>query len=561
MKFKKLWSFWLLAAMALLLLLLFLPYVGFIFTFFGVGWWIAYLLVAFMASIVIEVLLKKIRLIFLIIPICFYSGYYYVYSEQIKQIEAQEIELQNTNPSLVVQFDANKFDLLFRGGSAVHYVKKYKLPVIFETNSNYTTGHFSYRLLSKAECDSIEIDIDHKITKNTVSRRMKNRRSISFHNVCLLGLLDSPTKPLVEIIIEPQKTWRHRATIEYGQYSVVLSGKEIAKYRTASVYKYSSFPLIGVGCNMRGECGISALKSRYVLKTTPKLNDGQKQSNGPISLMLGLDEISDDELANFKSYESNKGAILKAQSLKNDGMVEKIEQFELFLDQKIKKPPQGIIQVLILQPDYLRQKAEEIVEYLELKFIETKPRVGKLWEAYQERVLFSALSHLPNEDFVKFMPRFVNLIKSIKNPDDIYRFYIRIGDLNTDLSSIYFNDIVTKKIRGWTRFMPYVGLCRQSKLNDEIIAHLKNIFLKMDMDSDHDMDIHEVVTLGLIKHGHRDFVLANINIPDLKFGKWYQKILDGEGDSPIGPNNCIYHNGGNGKNAPYNMGRIIDRWD
>src|SRR5262249_8895635 len=111
---KRLFSFWVLVAFISLLALQALPYPGIFLMMFGAPFLCGLLSHVFLIGLAVEVMLGRVPRFLLFIPLVAYGAYYAIYLKQSLDIRTGALQLQASNPSLVLQFDPTRYSLVLQ---------------------------------------------------------------------------------------------------------------------------------------------------------------------------------------------------------------------------------------------------------------------------------------------------------------------------------------------------------------------------------------------------------------------------------------------------------------
>jgi hypothetical protein len=235
---------------------------------------------------IVDALNGNIPKAFFALPIIAYGCYYGVYIKDSIRISLHESELQSTNPVSVMKFDPDIHDLII--GNAYRFVEEYQVPVVYyKSYGDNPEGYFSYRLLDQKSCKALEADIQPDMKLIGVQSK-DNRRNGN----CILRAQEHPVKEHVTVKYEPDNSWANKGTIGEGGYVLEHHGAFVAKYRTASVKRYSFLALPMIGCgpdgpSWRWKCMAEFWRSGQLLDTRPA-GAPDELGHDPVAIMLGI---------------------------------------------------------------------------------------------------------------------------------------------------------------------------------------------------------------------------------------------------------------------------------
>lgn len=563
----RLLSFWLFSAFLVLWLLQLFPTSGIIVMMFGAAFWCGILLLASVIVLFIEALIGRVPRWMVIIPIILFGGYYALYFQQAFQIANREAELQQANKKDLYRFNHDQENLVTKHARVL--VSGYRVPVVYEPNKNFVEGHLSHRIITSESCGSIPKDSESRIQKSGVNYRTPPRHGRTYGSLrsrvglCMLRMPEKPTKQLITVDVKDQQIWKKKASIEEGVYTLKKGGKIIGQYRTASVQKYTKLPFPIIGCFLNSsapswDCVYRLRKSLYWLKTNP-VGTSQDIKVNPVAMMLGLKEYQDEDYSNFKEYPESASAITKAQGAAEnliDGMFEQLDSMMVSPDQKVSWRME---QTLTRDPSRIAERAEQIVNYLGELENDSSNKINNVYS--KQRLMFSMLAWLPEDTLKAYGPKIFARLVNYKELDNAPELYIRLGDTAdsvSNLGSYYEDHLLTGRIGGWQNYLPASALCRVGKASASTIEFMKKEFKKQDNKKNNNR-YHQALFLALLKMGEREFIQRILPDQKMRHSKWYNKVLNGAGNGPYGPNNCVVKDGEAGNLAPVSMQRVVKK--
>ena len=228
----------------------------------------------------------KLPKAFIAIPIIAYAGYFGMYIKDSIRISLHERALQSKNPVSVIKFDPDIHDLVI--GDAYRFVAEYQIPVAYQKDhGDNPEGYLSYQLLDQKSCEALKVAMQPGMRLTRVQSK-DNRRNGN----CILTTPDRPSKEQITFENEPDYSSANKGTIVEGGYVLEHDGKAVAKYRTATVQRFSLLPLPFIGCGRRAfvtrwECEAGFWRTGQRLETRPA-SAPDELGNDPVAIMLGI---------------------------------------------------------------------------------------------------------------------------------------------------------------------------------------------------------------------------------------------------------------------------------
>jgi len=496
------------------------------------------------------------------IPIVFFAHYYLLFFNQTKEIKTLEAEFQQTNPTLLYDFNSDLEHLVTKNASRI--VTNYRIPVVFSKTSKNKL--FSHRMISKQSCASIPKDSEARIQTSNVNYREAPLPGRKFgrlkirKGLCLLRIPEAPSKTILEVKTKEQKVWKHKPSIEIGKYTLLKNGIELGHYRTASVWRYGIFPLPRIGCFLNSsrpkwECFYDYKKSLYKLKTNPS-SLGQELKINPVALMLGLQNYNEKDYSEFKEYTESANAIAEASGLADKIVNDMFEHLDLMMLDHNTKIAWRMEYTLTQDPARIAERTERILGYL--KILENKKKNEIYALENKQRLFFSLLAWLPDEVLKLHSEQIFALMKNYKRLGDAPELYIRMADYakNVDgLNKWYELHLTGPRVKGLSKSLTVSAICRVGEATEATIAFMKEQF-QLGVSKYYQRSYHETLFLSLIALGQNPFVEETISSQELKRKSWYLSVLNGNAVGAYGPHNCMPYKGFFGNHRPASLKRI-----
>lgn len=539
-KLSTLVSFWAFVALVALIALQMIPYIGVVLMVFAAPWIAGLLIHVVLGSLIVEALCGRISKMLLVLPLLVYGGYYAFYFYQGAAITTREAELQGRNPGLLMTFDPTTHALVMKDALAI--VKGYHIPVVYSANTNVQEGYRSHRLMQNEECQTVPKDTQSRVHISGVSYDRALKRAFIKHqkSLCHLTYPERPEKPLITVAVTDPEIWKHRMAITEERYTVEFEGKTLGTFTRAFIYRISPIPFFAVGCGLVSskpawECGATVKKSLLRLETIPPGVD-QERFTHPVSIMLGIEKYTTDELMNYVSPPSNLIALRHVQGEAHRVQNDVLAQLDkMFVDKKMKMP-HNMGYSLTKSPDQLVDKAESMVTLFETLHGPTAHDYDSSDE--KKRVLAKAMTALPQATFEKYVSRLFPFIQAEKAYDQYPRLYIRVADMGAEALPFYKEEFMTARIRTWLKFIPVLAICRIGTVDTELLNHLKQEFKSIDVTKANNDRLHQAIFVTLLRLGERDFAATHYQQKKLRYVEWYQSFLDKAAQGSLGRDQC-----------------------
>lgn len=524
-------SLTILGSLALLLIVQALPYVGAPFLLIGSPYICGLLLNLFLLCLAYEALIGQASRAFVVIPLVAYSAYYGVYIEQGRQIAEYEAGLKASNPHGVMTFDAATQDLIM--SDAATFIDSHKVPVAYsEEKGEKTAGFTSFRLMTRAVCDTIVDDPGFRLNKMTIFYE-----GWDSSRPCRISFSERPTKERVIVVSEEPEIWKQKDLISEGSYRIKFRGKTIAEYRTATARRYASLPLPVFGCGYASfssepVCSAGFRTSFYHLDTKPD-NLPADVSDNPVSILLSIPAYSLDEKAHFAGFAANARAENEARGIAGQVQENAYAALDRLASGAAGSLPQNFQYVVASDPDRLADNAEKIVSTID----DLLRRNDRNSTAVAMK-LGSALTALSEDVFAPFAGRIFRMVRE----NDRWLeadpgLFIRAADAGLGTLPYYADMARAVKPDNFLKFAPVLAICRIGAADDTLRNVLKQNFAPKRPPLILE-DYRQAVFLALLSIGEKDFVLYQLaDFPSAE-ATWYKRVLEKQSDA-IRPNNCM----------------------
>jgi hypothetical protein len=232
------------------------------------------------------------------IPLIFYSGYYLSYWEQAIHINIESHELRGINPGMILKFDSKSNSLVT--DQADVFAATHSIPVVYARDASYVRdGYLSYRLIARNE-------IEQYLRRNT--------DDVQIFSIYLNDAIQSnakelriPERPKLKIISisaydDPGEGWKDW-NIGFETTTASFEEKILGVFKSGYVRRLPMIPFFTIGCKFSSEtsrrtCHAEFATERVPIESRPNSVDRTLYPD-PVSIMLGIKALSDDQIAHF----------------------------------------------------------------------------------------------------------------------------------------------------------------------------------------------------------------------------------------------------------------------
>jgi hypothetical protein len=521
-----------LLAIAALFALQAFPYTGIFLMIFG-GALLAGLLVhVFLIGLFVEALMGRVPRILAAIPIVAYGGYYALYAQQTVDIRQKSAQLREENSGKIFDFAPEVYSLVTTDAQTL--VDQYAIPVVYQPNKNFNPeGHLAFRLLRSDQCNSLPRDSRNRIIKLGV-----HFGGVFQNNVCELRFPESPPKKIVTAVKHGDpEVWKRKWEIGEQLTEILVDGKVIGSFKTASVWRLPLFPSAAIGCGLISggtpawKCFADFIRSHIAIDTVPDSVDHEKYEL-PESVMLGIPKYTAADLTGFRGFKQNDEALARIAEEPKRVEDDSFALLKQIVEGQNPATPVALGDSLAQNPERLAPFAESMAKRL--------PEIarnyqGNTQDRYQIEALDTALAALPVPAFATVSDAIFEFVRRNEGWQRFPRLYIRAAEFGTRTLEFYQSQFTSEEIRGYKRLLPVLAICRIGEASPEVIAEMKRRFTSASSDEHY----KSALFVTLLKLGEDAFVRNNIPVLSGDYPSWAEAVLSGRGNTEIGPNNCM----------------------
>lgn len=529
------WTFIFFSIAAVLFLLQVLPMPGIYLMMFGAVFWTGLLLTAGLIAMGVEAYLRRIPRFLILVPIAIFGGYYGVAIWQRVEVFLVERQLQAENPSNVVLFDPAIHDLIV--DDAASFVRSSAIAAAFaRAATSKPEGFVKTHAVESGGCAALKDAI-----AGQPGRRVQVSQNISRHwgeeLPCFVAMPARPDGQVIEIIDRPAAPVTWPGGIGISEHKLSLNAKPIATYRTARTSLLSLFPKAYVGCALISskpawECGATLSWVRHQLDVAPGKIDRAHYPDVP-NILLGI-PIRKDGAGPFSD-----GAALLA-SVDEDGQRYADLVFnDLFsrMDEADYMPLAHSDKILARYPERLHGHGAELARAYARVLKEAIGNNNARQPSFAQRrgLLLNALSMLPYDEFMAAAPDLVDAVVTWRHDP----LYVRAAMPDAAYKELYFTafrESWAKRKRSRYQELEAIALCRIGNLPADIVHAIRSRYMEAGVDPE---GVRQAYFLLLLKAGAQKAAVAGLPPQGDPARQWHDRILAGEGNGPLGPNNCL----------------------
>lgn len=525
-------SIGLLAAAGLLFVLQLLPIPGIYLMMFGGAFWTGLLLTLGLLAMAVEALLRTIPRFLILIPLAAFGLYYGAFIWQRVEVASVESRLQSENPANAFTFDPAVHDLVTSGAGG--FVREARIVAAFERNGNFQPeGMLRTTALAPSDCARVRETID-RLPFDRASMSYATRRGKGDPKACFIAMPAIAGRQVVEVVSDEGERWKRLPRIRVLDHRLLVDGSEKAVYRSAYAWLLSPMPIIYIGCGLVSsapawKCGASPKLGIYNLKTAPEGIDRQRFP-APKNILLNIPVREEDDAL----YGDADAIVAELQDGERRLTESVFDALFTRMDEARYEPIRESAKIMDRFPERIAGHGAALAQAL--VNLSKDPDFGTARNGASARygLLARALLMLPQEEFRAEAP----LVASTFGPYGYSVIPVRAafpGVAYADRYAATFRRI--RKERGGARLEPTViALCRIGQPPEDVTAAVRELFVKGVPAEPY---ARETFFLFLLRVGERAVAEAGLPPMGAPERQWYERVLAGEAESPLGPNNCL----------------------
>jgi hypothetical protein len=484
-------------------------------------------------SLFIDALKGTLPRAVMIIPVIFYSSYYFAFWTQGVHVKLMSDDLRRTNPKTILEFNSKLHSLVI--DQADVFAATHSIPVVYARYPSYIQdGYLSYRLIARDKikeyltrnADDVQIlsvDWDDSIQSNVRELRIPER----------------PPHKVITVIVhdangEGWKDWN----IGFHTTSLSVEGQIVGIFKSGYVRRLPIIPFFTIGCKFssvppRRSCQAEFATERLPIESRPNSVDRTLYPD-PVSIMLGIKALSDNQIAHFRNSDVGDDPPTR-------GAPGEDAAFGALRDIVGERSPAlswatGFL--IASNPSRLAPFAAAMTKrFLDLSQIGASDVPGRL---DQTRLLAAGIVALGPTEFATVQ----DLLSDLARRDDSIRdsyplLYLRLADAGPKMYSIYRDQFLAQNATQRDKLLAVIAICRIGQADNELISAINSEWAKFDSGELKGNNYQTALFIALLKLG-QESTTKNSGRPNSRILQgWYEAVLAGRGKTDIGPNNCM----------------------
>jgi hypothetical protein len=523
-------SLWLIAALTTLLVLEIPSASGRLLERLGAANFAGWLAQFVFLSLFVDALRGALPRAFALIPILFYSSYYFEYWEQGVQITLKSKELTRTNPGKVIDFDPRSYSLVME--KADLFAASHSIPVVYAHDESFVGDQYvSYRLMAREK-------IKKYLSRNDSYVQIF---SIYWDDVMQANVreLEFPERPKHRILSatvrdDPGEGWKD---FNIGIETTLLSvdGRVVGEFKSAYVHKLPIVPIFRTGCTptsgvQKKTCKADFITERIPIESRPGSVD-RALYDDPVSVMLGIKGLSGIEIADF--HHSSGDAPPRAAPGED-------EAFEALRDVIGGQSPAlswAAFNLISGDSSRLAPLAAGMAKrFVSLNRMDNADLPGLREQA---ALLATGIAALGPADFASVQGELADLAGRDGLRDEYPLLYLRLADAGLKLFAIYRDQFLAQSATQKEKLLAALAICRIGQADSELISAIESEWSESDNDAAKADNYRAALFVALAKLGQETLLRSSARANSKVLQGWYDAVLAGRGKTEVGPNNCM----------------------
>ena len=480
-------------------------------------------------SLFIDSLRGALPRAFALIPILFYSSYYFAYWEQGVQMTLKSKELTRTNPGKVIDFDPRSYSLVMEKADV--FAASHSIPVVYAHHESFVGDEYvSYRLMAREKI------------KKYLSRNYSSVQIFSVYwddvmqpNVRELEFPERPKHRILSATVrdDPSEGWKD---FNIGIETTLLSldGRVAGAFKSAYVHKLSMIPIFRIGCmpliGVQKTCKADFITERIPIESRPGSVD-RALYDDPVSVMLGIKELSRIEITDFHGF-SGEAAPRAAPG--------EDEAFEALRDViSGQNPALSWATFNLISGDSSRLAplaAGMAKRFVDLSRMDNADLPGLREQA---ALLATGIAALGPAEFASIQGELADLARRDDLRDEYPLLYLRLADAGLKSFAIYRDQFLAQSATQKEKLLASLAICRIGQADSELISAIKSEWSESDNDAAKADNYRAALFVALAKLGQETLLRSTARTNSKVLQGWYDAVLAGRGKTEVGPNNCM----------------------
>jgi hypothetical protein len=483
-------------------------------------------------SVLIDALKGSLPRAAMLIPIIFYSSYYFEFWQQGVHVKLESDELRKTNPGTIVQFDSKLHSLVV--DQADVFAATHSIPVVYQLEPSYVgDGYLSYRLIARNEIGAYlwrntdDVQIFSVYFNDTIQSNVKELRIPERppHKIINISAYDDPG--------EGWKDWN----IGFRITTASFEGQVRGVFKSSYVGRLPMIPFFTIGCKFSSEtsrrtCQAEFATERVPIESRPNSVDRTLYPD-PVSIMLGIKALSDNQIAHFRNSDVGDDPPMRAPP----GEDAAFAALRDIVDGRSPALSWATSFLIAGNPSRLAPFAAVMAKrFLDLSQIGLDVP-GRLEHA---RLLAAGIVALGPAEFATVQDPLSGLARRDNSIRDNYPLlYVRLADAGPKMYSIYRDQFLAQNATERDKLLDVIAICRIGQADSELISAINSEWTKFDSGELTDKNYRSALFVALLKLG-QESMLKDTGRPNSRILRgWYEAVLAGRGKTDVGPNNCM----------------------
>jgi hypothetical protein len=469
----------------------------------------------------------------MLIPIIFYSSYYFAFWQQGIHVKLESDELRRTNPGTIVQFDSKLHSLVM--DQAGVFAAAHSIPVVYARDPSYVAdGYLSYRLIAgnkiegylRRNADDVQIFsvyLNDTIQSNTKELRIPERPR---HKIITVSGYD-----------DSGRGWNDW-NIGFQVTSLSFEGQVLGVFKSGYVHRLPVVPFFTIGCKSSSETSKRACRAEFAMERVPIESRPSSVDRtlypDPISIMLGIKALSDDQIAHFRDSGVGDDPPMRAARGEDAAFV----ALRDIVGGRSPVLSWATSLIIASNPSRLAPFAagmtKRFVDLIQIDAFDVPGRLG------QARLLAAGIVALGPAEFVTVQDPLSNLARRDNSIRDNYPLlYLRLADAGPTMYSIYRDQFLAQNATERDKLLAVTAICRIGQADSELISAINSEWAKFDSGELKDNNYQTALFVALLKLG-QETTVKNSGWPNSRVLRgWYEAVLAGRAKTDVGPNNCM----------------------
>jgi hypothetical protein len=467
---------------------------------------------------------------FALIPVLFYSSYYFAYWEQGVQITLKSKELIRTNPGKVIEFDPHSYSLVM--DKADIFAASHSIPVVYTHDESFVRDEYvSYRLMARER-------IKKYLSRNDSSVQML---SVYWNDVMQLNVreLEFPERPKHRILSatvrdDPGEGWKD---FNIGIETTLLSldGRVAGAFKSAYVHKLPTIPIFRIGCAplvgvQKKTCKADFITERVPIESRPGSVD-RALYDDPVSVMLGIKGLSRIERTDFHGFSGD------APPRAAPGEDEAFEALRDVISGQSPALSWATFNLISGDSSRLAPLAADMAKrFVVLSRMDHADLPGLREQA---ALLATGIAALGPSEFASVQGELADLARRDGLRDEYPLLYLRLADAGPKLFAIYRDQFLAQSATQKEKLLAALAICRIGQADSELISAIKSEWSGSDNDAAKADNYRAALFIALAKLGQETLLRTSARANSKILQGWYDAVLAGRGKAEVGPNNCM----------------------